>query len=127
MRLDKERRLERRLERSDSKSIVTPSYIATLHSSFRSSQGFRGVDGGAMWCQSWSNEPAFESFVTDREVFIGRVKDSVDKSQEMVYEDVGGWSFDKDLEEEGVRARKLQQSQGEGGILEAIIKMEGKQ
>jgi len=80
-----------------------------------------------MWCQSWSNEPAFESFVTDREVFIGRVKDSVDKSQEMVYEDVGGWSFDKDLEEEGVRARKLQQSQGEGGILEAIIKMEGKQ
>ena len=47
MRLDKERRLERRLERSDSKSIVTPSYIATLHSSFRSSQGFRGGGRGS--------------------------------------------------------------------------------
>lgn len=86
-------------------------------------RGVGGVDGGAMKCETWNNEDAFSAFANDREAFIRFVKESVDKSQEMVYEEVdGAWSFDKAMEEDGLKARQGQS--GVEGILGAILKLE---
>ena len=44
-------------------------YIKEFH------RGQGGVEGGAMRCERWANEAAFEAFANNREAFIGFVKE----------------------------------------------------
>ena len=75
---------------------------------------------------------AHEPYISPRAVAFGWMKrlpgspptQCVDKSQEMVYEEVeGGWSFEKQLEDDGVTVRASTKN-GVDGILDAIMQME---